>query len=44
MNYENYDIYRSAYWVAGFIWAKNGESAGTAGYSYRLEAIEVKMK
>ena len=24
-------------------WAKNGESAGTAGYSYRLEAIEVKM-
>ena len=24
-------------------WAKNGESAGTAGYSYRLETIEVKM-
>ncbi|MFQ7497266.1 hypothetical protein, partial [Faecalibacillus intestinalis] len=23
--------------------AKNGESAGTAGYSYRLEAIEVKL-
>jgi uncharacterized protein YjdB len=24
-------------------WAKNGESAGTAGYSYRLEAIEIVL-
>ena len=22
-------------------WAKNGHSAGTAGYSYRLEAIQI---
>lgn len=24
-------------------WAKNGEKAGTAGYSYRLEAIQIKL-
>ena len=24
-------------------WAKNGEAAGTAGYSYRLEAIDIKL-
>ena len=25
-------------------WAKNGESAGTEGYSYRLEAIRIACK
>ncbi|MDD4096940.1 MAG: hypothetical protein PHP22_11955 [Oscillospiraceae bacterium] len=24
-------------------WAKNGESAGTAGFSYRLEAIKIVL-
>ena len=24
-------------------WAKNGASAGTAGYSYRIEAIEIRL-
>ena len=24
-------------------WAKNGESAGTEGYSYRLEAIQIQL-
>ena len=24
-------------------WAKNGQSAGTAGYSYRLEAIQIVL-
>lgn len=24
-------------------WAKNGESAGTEAYSYRIEAIEIKL-
>jgi len=24
-------------------WAKNGETSGTTGYSYRLEAIEIVL-
>ena len=40
-----YDIYYRVHvqefgWLD---WAKNGESAGTAGYSYRLEAIEIRL-
>ena len=42
---DDYDIYYRVHaenngWLD---WAKNGESSGTAGYSYRLEAIEVKL-
>ena len=41
----DYDIYYRVHsqnigWMG---WAKNGESAGTAGYSYRLEGIEIKL-
>ena len=40
-----YDVYyrvhaQSFGWMG---WAKNGEMAGTAGYSYRLEAIEIVL-
>jgi len=42
---EHYDIYYRVHsqnygWLG---WAKNGESAGTAGHSYRLEAIEIVL-
>lgn len=41
----NYDVYYRVHaentgWLD---WAKNGQSAGTAGYSYRLEAIQIKL-
>ncbi|MDY4079291.1 MAG: hypothetical protein SOY42_11000, partial [Clostridium sp.] len=40
-----YDVYYRVYcqdlgWLG---WAKNGESAGSEGYSYRAEAIEIKL-
>ena len=40
-----YDIYYRVHsqnfgWLG---WAKNGESAGTSGYGYRVEAIEIKL-
>ena len=39
----HYDVYYRVHaqkfgWLN---WAKNGESAGTAGYGYRLEGIEI---
>ena len=42
---KEYDVYyrvraQNFGWLG---WAKNGEEAGTAGYSYRLEAIQVVM-
>ncbi|MDD6790513.1 MAG: hypothetical protein PUE04_10470 [Lachnospira sp.] len=42
---EHYDIYYRVHaqnfgWLG---WAKNGEAAGTAGYSYRLESIQIKL-
>ncbi len=42
---SKYDIYYRVHaqnfgWMG---WAKNGESAGSEGYSYRLEAIQVKL-
>lgn len=42
---KKYDVYYRVHaqnfgWLG---WAKNGEEAGTAGYSYRLEAIQVVM-
>ena len=42
---NQYDIYYRAHvkdlgWLG---WAKNGESAGTEGYNYRLEAVEIKL-
>ncbi len=42
---NHYDVYYRVHaqnigWMG---WAKNGEQAGTAGYSYRLEAIQVKL-
>ncbi len=40
-----YDVYYQvhAQSVGWLDWAKNGEEAGTAGFSYRLEAIKVKL-
>ena len=40
-----YDVYYRVYcqnlgWLG---WAKNGENAGSEGYSYRAEAIEIKL-
>ena len=40
-----YDVYYRVHaqkfgWLG---WAKNGESAGTAGYAYRLEGIQVVL-
>ncbi|MBN1775373.1 MAG: hypothetical protein JW817_02790, partial [Clostridiales bacterium] len=40
-----YDVYYRVHaqnvgWMG---WAKNGESSGTAGHSYRLEGIEIKL-
>ena len=42
---QNYDIYYRvhAQKVGWLGWAKNGEIAGTNGYGYRLEAIEIKL-
>lgn len=42
---KRYDIYYRVHcqkfgWLG---WAKNGESAGSSGYAYRLEAIEVQL-
>ncbi len=42
---EHYDVYYRVHaqnygWMG---WAKNGEKAGTEGYSLRLEAIQVKL-
>ena len=42
---EKFDIYyrvhaQNAGWLG---WAKNGEEAGTAGYGFRLEEIEIKI-
>lgn len=42
---ELFDIYYHVHaqnigWMG---WAKNGELAGTAGYGYRLEGIEIKV-
>ena len=42
---KHYDVYYRVHaqnigWMG---WAKNGEQAGTAGYSYRLEAVQVKL-
>ena len=42
---EKYDIYYRVHaqnfgWLD---WAKNGAASGTEGYSYRLEAIEIKL-
>ncbi len=42
---SHYDVYYRVHaqnigWMG---WAKNGEQAGTAGYAYRLEAIQVKL-
>jgi lipoprotein-anchoring transpeptidase ErfK/SrfK len=41
-----YDIYYRVHvqnigWMG---WAKNGASAGTSGYSYRIEAIQIKLQ
>ena len=40
-----YDVYYRVHCQSfGWLdWAKNGEKAGTEGYSYRVEAIEVKL-
>ena len=40
---DKYDVYYRVHaqnigWMG---WAKNGQAAGTAGYSYRLEAIQI---
>ena len=42
---NNYDVYYRVHaqnfgWLG---WARNGEQAGTAGYAYRLEGIEIKL-
>ena len=42
---SKYDVYYRVYsqdigWLG---WAKNGEEAGTQGYGYRAEAIEIKL-
>ncbi len=42
---SKYDVYYRIYsqdigWLG---WAKNGEEAGTEGYNYRAEAIEIKL-
>ncbi|WP_373483873.1 hypothetical protein [Acetobacterium sp.] len=43
---DKYDVYYRVHaqnigWLG---WAQNGESAGTAGYGYRLEAIQIQLK
>ena len=42
---KHYDIYYRVHaqnfgWLG---WAKNGESAGTAGYAYRLEGMQIVL-
>ena len=42
---NKYDVYYRVHsqefgWLG---WAKNGASAGTSGYSYRLEGIEIRL-
>ena len=42
---EHYDVYYRVHaqefgWMG---WASNGQAAGTAGYSYRLEAIQIQL-
>jgi uncharacterized protein YjdB len=42
---KKYDVYYRTYvsrykWLG---WAKNGESAGTAGYGYRLEGLQIVL-
>ena len=42
---NHYDIYYRVHaqnfgWLG---WAKNGESAGTAGYGYRLEGLQIVL-
>jgi uncharacterized protein YjdB len=42
---KQYDIYYRVHsekigWMG---WAKNGEEAGTSGYAYRLEGIEIML-
>ncbi len=42
---NNYDVFYRVHsqnfgWLG---WAKNGESAGTAGYAYRMESIQIKV-
>ena len=42
---NHYDVYYRVHaqnfgWMG---WAKNGEQAGSSGYSYRLEAIQIKL-
>ena len=42
---DHYDIYYRVHaqnfgWLG---WAKNGESAGTAGYGYRLEGMQIVL-
>ena len=41
----NYDIYYRVHAqnIGWMDWAKNGQSAGTAGLSYRLEAIQIQL-
>ncbi len=44
-NAEKYDVYYRAHvtnfgWLG---WAKNGEAAGSAGYAYTLQALEIKV-
>ncbi|WP_425955225.1 hypothetical protein [Xylanimonas sp. McL0601] len=42
---KHYDIYYRTHaqnfgWLG---WAKNGAQSGTAGYGYRLEAVDVRL-
>lgn len=42
---EQFDIYYRVHaqnvgWMG---WAKNGDNSGTAGFGYRLEAVEIKI-
>jgi len=42
---NNYDIYYRVHAqnIGWMDWARDGESSGTAGYGYRLEAIEIQV-
>ena len=42
---EKYDVYYRAHVenVGWLDWAKNGEAAGTAGYGYQMEALEIRL-
>ena len=42
---QTYDVYYRVHvqqfgWLG---WAKNGQQSGSAGYSYRLEGIEIRL-